>query len=192
MPSPMIAFPNFSRYHLRFFQYQVSLQCEIFLDSSDLLTAALAEPESFQKSVKAWSAIQGMLTASANISKALWGKDTPVRQALRKSIGIVEPSILQEKQMRNAFEHFDERIDDWWDKSEHHNVTELNIGKESDVTAGFDKTDIFRNFDPTSGDLILLGVRLNLYAVRDEIAKIAPIVRGEIAKPLSPFSPWDP
>jgi hypothetical protein len=54
---------------LRIFQRQVELQCRAVLIASHDFNAAMLTNDL----THAWIAVQNLLTAAANISKALWG-----------------------------------------------------------------------------------------------------------------------
>jgi hypothetical protein len=66
-------------------------------------------------------------------------------------IGIDDESPLRDARMRNNFEHFDERLDQWWAKSPNHNYIDMNIGPASIFGAG--RLAIFRSFNPRSGSV---------------------------------------
>jgi hypothetical protein len=112
---------------LHAFQKQVELQCRFLLiaakDVNDKLPSRNTEAVFY--------ALQNLLNAGANISKALWGqggKLSDQRKILRESVGIDDASPLRQVTMRNNFEHFDERLDRWWAESKNHNQADLNIG----------------------------------------------------------------
>ena len=68
-----------------------------------------------------WYGVQAALIAVGNVSKILWGQRAMYRTeraALREFLGIEEGSVLQPTTMRNHFEHFDERINWWYDTGE--------------------------------------------------------------------------
>lgn len=68
-----------------------------------------------------WAAIQALLVAAGNVSKVLF--PAPNRRTrnlapdrgldLRERLHIADDSVLADRQLRNAFEHFDERIEPW-------------------------------------------------------------------------------
>src|SRR5450631_2177877 len=97
------------RMHLRTFQSQVALQCSFLLLAAEDLNRGLK-----QRNISyVFYALQNLLNAGANISKALWGQGGKLaieRKPLRDSIGVDDTSPLREVTMRNNFEHFDERI----------------------------------------------------------------------------------
>ena len=49
------------------------------------------------------------------------------RKELRESVEVTDKSQLHNVGMRNNFEHFDERLDRWWNDSSRHNYTDLNV-----------------------------------------------------------------
>ena len=166
---------------LRVFQNQVLLQCDFALIAAEDLNEALKQADV----TRTFSAIQGMLTATANISKALWGQGGRLeaqRRELRDSIGVLDNSSLQDVNMRNNFEHFDDRLDRWHEKSARHNFADMNIGPSSAI-AGLDDIDMFRMFDPRTTDLVFWGERFNLQELIDGTKRIHPTVRREAARP---------
>jgi hypothetical protein len=90
------------------FLTQLSLQCEFLLTAAKVLDDATAG-----KDFRAiFFANQNLLTAAANISKALWGQGnkprvTSARRPLRDAIGVSDSSPLRAVTMRNNYEHFD-------------------------------------------------------------------------------------
>lgn len=78
-----------------------------------------------------WLSLQNLLTAAANVSKALWGTDDKIEAArlpLRESLAVADGSALNSRKLRNHFDHFDERLDEWWTKSGDHNLVDCIVG----------------------------------------------------------------
>jgi hypothetical protein len=124
---------------------------------------------------RVWFAIQAALNAAANVSKSLWGQRGRLsdrRKELRESLGVAEDSSLRGVYMRNHFEHFDERLDEWWEKSVRHNVVDHCVGDVQVNVVDLDLIDTFRNYDPRTGDLIFWGDRFNLKDLEREISGI--------------------
>ena len=170
---------------LRMFQRQVHVQCQFMLFAAKEISTALAQKDT----TRIFYAIQNLLNAAANISKALWGQGgslTAQRQALRDSIGVSETSPLREVTMRNNFEHFDDRLDRWWKESARHNHADLNIGPKS-MIAGVDDIDRFRMFDPQTTELVFWSQTFNLQALIGEVQRILPKLAEEAEKPH-----WNP
>jgi hypothetical protein len=89
---------------LRIFQQQVLGQCKNLLLSANEVNQSLAKYDV----QGVFYALQNLLNAGANISKALWGQGGKLadqRKPLRDSIGIDDTSPLREVTMRNNFEH---------------------------------------------------------------------------------------
>lgn len=172
---------------LRTFQQQVELQCKFMLTAAQELNKALAG----HNAEHIFYALQNLLNASANISKALWGPKgnrnlARQRKPLRDSIGIRDDSPLREVTMRNNFEHFDERLDKWWAKSKRHNKADLAVGPPN-MFQGFEDIDRFRMFDPVTTNMTFWSQEFNIQAIINEVTRVFPTLQREASKPH-----WDP
>jgi hypothetical protein len=172
---------------LRTFQRQVELQCKIVLLAALDLQNAINAPGNSAANPQTWASIQNLLTGAANISKALWGqgnKYATEREPLRASIQVDDTSPLKPVVMRNHFEHFDEKLDDWWRDSPGHNFVDQIVGPPNTVVVRPQvDIDIFRRFDPGTGALMFWGKEFNLLEVVAEVERILPITSAEAAKP---------
>jgi hypothetical protein len=163
---------------LGIFQLQVAAQCRFLLRAAHEINAALTNGDV----EGVFYGLQNFLSSGANISKALWGpggRFAEQRKPLRDSICIADDSPLRQVTMRNNFEHFDERIDKWWEESTRHNFLDTHIG----VVEGFEDIDRFRQFDPRSGELSFWGQRFNLQELVNEVQSILPRLEAEIFGP---------
>jgi len=174
-------FKNMDLMLLRTFQQQVLTQCEFLLLAADDVNVSLNN----HNTTRVFYALQNLLNAAANISKALWGQGGRLaaqRRTLRDSIGISDDSPLRNVTMRNNFEHFDERLDKWWNESERHNNVDFNIMPKS-MIVGADSIDLFRNFDPQTTDLWFWSQEFNTQEIITEVQRILPTLRAEADKP---------
>jgi len=171
---------------LRMFQQQVLLQCQFVLVANHEINASLIVGDT----TRTFYAIQNLLVAAANISKSLWGqkeKFADERKPLRESIGVSDDSPLRRILIRDDFEHFDERLARWWKQSPDHNSFDLAIGPMRTAIAGISDQDMFRMFNPQTGDVMFWGTDFNLKLVINEIIRILPKLKEESRKPL-----WEP
>jgi hypothetical protein len=168
---------------LRVFQRQVEFQLEALLNAHDRLVEALRDTEM----AEIWFSVETLLSAAANVSKALWGQGSAVnaaRQPLRDSLEVTDKSPLSERRMRNHFEHYDDRLDEWWAKSPTHNIADMNVMA---VGALDDRLTIFRQLDPDTMEVVFWGDTFSIPEIVDEALRILPIVAREAAKPH-----WEP
>src|SRR5437867_3414185 len=110
---------------LRVFQQQVAFQLRALLNAHARLMAALTVSDT----AEIWFSVEALLSAAANVSKAFWGQGAATntaRKPLRDSLSVSEASPFAERHMRNHFEHYDERLDEWWGKSPTHNIADMN------------------------------------------------------------------
>ncbi|MBK7522812.1 MAG: hypothetical protein IPI53_01175 [Saprospiraceae bacterium] len=91
---------------------EIVLQSKILFKANDRLSAALEANDQ----IEIWSSLQSVLVASGNISKILWpSKKYADRGAsLRKILKIENNNPLSSRTFRNHFEHYDERIEEWF------------------------------------------------------------------------------
>jgi hypothetical protein len=178
---------------IRIFQSQVEIQLKALLDAHARLLNALERSKDDWRDRAAfdeiWFSIEQLLTAAANVSKALWGQGTPMNEArrpLRESLGIDDSSQFSERRMRNHFEHFDERVDEWWIKSPSHNLADRNLGPIG-MIQGLDEISMFRQFDSDTMEVIFWGDAFSIADIVAEASRILPIVSREAVKPH-----WEP
>jgi hypothetical protein len=169
---------------LQIFQFEVELQCKIILVSANELNAALVSGNN----IDIWRELQSILMASANLSKMFWGsggKKEDERKALRESLQVGDDSPLRDPDLRNDFEHFDERLTKWHKTSERKNYFGRSIGKPNVV--GVDETEFFQMFDPPTGTVTFWEHSVNLNDVISEVQRLLPLAIEAVRKPR-----WDP
>jgi len=166
-------------------QYEVEFQCKCALTSASLMDQAYAADnyDGF------WYALQGFLIAAANLSKLFWGSrgnKELERLDLRKSLGVTDDSPLRDPDLRNDFEHFDTRVEEWFAKSKDRNFFGRTIGPHSAVVGGGPVEERFQWYDPGTGVVTFLKHSVPLPAVKAAIIRIMPLVdRALHGPPLS-------
>lgn len=139
---------------------------------------------------RVWFSIQSLLVAAANVTKVLWGSSNiqaGKRQPIRDLLGVTDSSPLRPITMRNHFEHFDERIDQWWsDRLEHQafGFLDLNIGPGIGNWRDPPTKLHMRNWEPETGTLWFWGERYNVNDVMAEVQRIKLEINAtELADP---------
>lgn len=166
---------------LRAFQRQVKFQCECVLIAAQEIDAAMPRHDN----QALFCALQALLSAAANISKALWGaskKGFADRAFLRASLQVADNSPVHLRNMRNHFDHFDARLDEWWITSKRHNMVDMAIMSRTAIL-GVDDIDRFRAFDPQTGDATFAGDNFNIKEIVSEVQRILPLAAQEANKP---------
>jgi len=183
---------------LRLWQRQIAAQCFAAMLASETAINALSPPAA--SSIPAadpptripphqdvfWASVQNCLTAVANISKACWGEEGKYRKErkpLRSSLGIKKDSPLRPLSRRNSFEHFDERIDEWFATSANRIHVDRIIGP-ANIIGGVSAIDMFRVFDPTTAEVVFWGERYPLKRIMDEVTRLYPLARSLGDKPV--------
>lgn len=130
--------------------------------------------------VETWAAIQSILVATANISKILW----PVRQqnkargeCLRELLGVDEDNLLSDRTFRNHFEHYDERIEKWFENN--NSAVYMDSAIDSFEPTPFSLPKFYhRSYNPMTKMLSFRGESMDLAAILTELAKIREKCRG--------------
>lgn len=92
---------------------EIVLQVKIAQRAAQRLFAA---HDNFDQ-IETWCSIQSILVAAGNVSKILWPQKNKVRgEQLRKLLRVEKDYILSDRKFRNHFEHYDERVEDWFNK----------------------------------------------------------------------------
>jgi hypothetical protein len=178
----------------RLFQMQVRDQCRFVLLAADDLNDGMGQGTSPNADIqRVFFALQNLLSAAANISKALWGsspKAAERRQALRGSLGVADDSPLRNRDLRNHFDHFDERLDKWDSLSRNHNYVDFLIGDRASMGGpGLSDVDVFRHYDPQRAVATFWGDEYNIQAIVTAAAELYERAATESDKPMFPPEP---
>ncbi len=123
--------------------------------------------------IEVWSSIQSILVAAANVSKILWPskKYRSRGENLRKRLNIKEDNILSDRNFRNHFEHYDERIEKWFNTQSSAVYTDLAMNP-SLYTLGAMPTNINRGYNSFNNTLIFRGESLDLEAILNALKEV--------------------
>jgi hypothetical protein len=168
------------------FQNQILLQCRFLLFASQELERGIAQSDH----TLIFYSIQNLLGAAANISKVLWGTQgkkpsekhrMQARKPLRDSLGVSDSSPMRSVTMRNNYEHFDERLEEWERLSRRHNSIDLSL-LSGNAIAGMENRDLFRNYDPVAMTLMFWGEKYDIKALVNEASRLLPKIEEELMK----------
>ena len=121
-----------------------------------------------------WGSIQAILIAAANVSKILWPeqKDRRARgEHLRVLLGVDDHSLLSDRTFRNHFEHYDERVEDWFSKSASSAYVDSEINTFPPSPFGLPRV-VHRGYNPDSQILSFRGESIDMAAVLAALADI--------------------
>ncbi|GAA4762738.1 hypothetical protein GCM10023351_01490 [Microbacterium gilvum] len=121
-----------------------------------------------------WLGMHVALAGAGNVAKALWGsggKKSAKRLVLRESLGVKEDSPLQDTDLRNHIEHFDERLERWWESAERNHFVDGFIGAK-DQMQGASGQDLFRMYDPEIATAYFWDEAFPLADVQKEVSRL--------------------
>ena len=122
--------------------------------------------------VEVWCSIQSILVAAGNVSKILWPikKEHKVRgEKLRQLLKLENDNILSDRKFRNYFEHYDERIEDWF-KNQPSAV--YRDAAMNPTLTGFMSSSVNRGYNSFNNTLVFRGETLDL----NEVLKALEVV----------------
>jgi hypothetical protein len=124
--------------------------------------------------LEVWCSIQSILVAAGNISKILW----PVRRdsikrgkRLRVLLDIDDQNLLSDRKLRNHFEHYDERIEDWFEKNNSAVYMDSYIDPFKPIW-GSNFSNIHRSYNPLTGVLTFRDESVDVSAILRELDDI--------------------
>lgn len=117
--------------------------------------------------VGAWLNLQAFLAASGNISKILWPprSDRKSRgRQVRQKLHVPEDSSLKDRRLRDHLEHFDERIDEFFDAYGSELFMDRVLGKDqaSYFEGIISSSQVLRFYDPDDRLVVLRGETFEL------------------------------
>ena len=140
-----------------------------------------------------WVPIQGLLTVGAMISKTLWPtgrskKSVERGLALRAALQIEHLPVLEDRAVRNSFEHFDERLDSFLEKKASV-IVDSNIGPKDFLVypEGHEPVHL-RHFNPATLVTSVLEKEINLvdlWAGIEQVQERIGAWRAQRANPQS-------
>lgn len=162
----------------KIFVMEIEKQCDFGLLCYNKMNEFFANPLSVG-TTEFWFYAQAFLVSAANISKILWGVDKPrdkkkrykQRKPLRKKLGISDKSVLNNRTVRNCFEHFDEKIDIWFSSSKNKVFVDSNIGPEN-MIGNLKKSDHLRFYDTEKNSISFRGIEFPVKPVVLEMIKL--------------------
>lgn len=123
--------------------------------------------------IEVWSSIQSILVAAGKVSKILWpSKEYAERgERLRELLKVSEDNILSNRKFRNHFEHYDERIEDWFKKQSSAVYSDLAVDPFKSIWGNV-PCNHHRAYDPLTQTLTFRGESFDLAAVLKELKEI--------------------
>jgi hypothetical protein len=137
--------------------------------------------------------LQSLLTALGNISKMLWPiikrndeEGNELRRArgneLRKALNVKDDSALKNRALRDLFEHFDERMDEWFGADDRRGFSDRNVGSMEGVIVP-SGIEPLRTFVPKTWTLIFRKKEFKLYPAIEAVNELCEAVQSKIGQP---------
>ena len=141
---------------------EIVKQAKIAKRAAERLQRA-SSPDHFDE-LEVWSSIQSILVAAGNVSKILWPsrKSSEARGVkLRTLLNIDDRNLLFDRKFRNHFEHYDERIEDWFEKNGSAVYEDSSINPFRSIW-GDNPSNLHRGYNPLTQTLTFRGESVDL------------------------------
>lgn len=172
MPCPaynLTAYRNMNRTAECLYLRELVFQADAALGAAVRANACLREHRSFEL----FREFQVLLSCAAAMSRILWpprifgdkAKDARAKERgkeLRSALALEAGHGLEDRELRNHLEHFDERLDDWVQASQYHNVVDQVVAPVGAFGGNLGVGDILRQFDPSRNVFIFRGEEFDL------------------------------
>jgi hypothetical protein len=124
--------------------------------------------------LEVWCSIQSILVAAGNISKILWPsrKSSAARgERLRTLLNVDDRNLLSDRKFRNHFEHYDERIEDWFEENRSAVYMDSSIDSFESIW-GRNPANLHRAYNPLTQTLAFRGESMDLAALLNVLDEI--------------------
>jgi len=158
-------------HHMKEFQDMIFIS-EILLQSKIAQRAFERLPDTHKNfdRLEVWCSIQSILVSAANISKILWPNKNRLRgKRLREMLKVEADNILSNRKFRNHFEHYDERIEEWFDNRPNGVYIDLAMNPSLGGGSGANPHRGYNSFD---NSLMFRGERLDLNKVLTALSEV--------------------
>ncbi len=149
---------------------EIVLQSKIAQLAADRLPT---DPTGFDH-VEVWCSIQSILVAAGNVSKILWPSDKKSKargEKLRKLLNVDKNNLLSNRKFRNHFEHYDDRIEDWFKKTSPKVYSDLAFNPFKSIFGNFPENH-HRAYNQVDRIVTFRGETLNLNEVLNALEEI--------------------
>jgi hypothetical protein len=149
---------------------EIALQIKIAQLAAERL---LYNPDNFDH-IEIWCSIQSILVSAGNVKKILWPpykKFASRGEHLRSLLNIDKNNLLSNREFRNHFEHYDERISDWFSENRSSVYTDTALDPFRSMWEGTPSTS-HRAYNYLTQTLTFRGEAIDLSAVMNELEQI--------------------
>lgn len=127
-----------------------------------------------------WFNVQGLLIATANISKVFWNKERMVKPPevsyLQELLEIRDSSKINSRRFRNFFEHYDRHLIEWGKSGRNRSLAMSNVMPKGSLM-GIDPRDTFKTYYNDINVIAFKGKELELQPVIKEVARILDAIK---------------
>jgi len=153
---------------------EMVLLCEIGFQSQIALKAGerLRATENEINRLEIWSSIQTILIATGIVSRILWPTSKKVNnrgEVLRQILKVDDDNILSDRTFRNHFEHYEDRIEEWFQK--HPSAVYIDLAMNPSLSGTIE--NCHRGYNSFNNTLVFRGKLLDLNQILKALEEIS-------------------
>ena len=175
----------------RIYVEELLTQCTWALSAVERMNEVLQSPDGGGPQVFFRQAAD-LLQHAALASKLLWPPGSSIgfknKRAksrglhLRTALQMPEQHVLRSRSLRDHFEHYDERLDDWVVRSPNRIIVNNVIGPRTTIGGNVVQDhEIFKLFDPQTKRLLFRGEPFDLQELVDALVDVANRAKNRLA-----------
>lgn len=122
--------------------------------------------------LEVWCSIQSFLVAAGNVSKILWPSRTENKirgERLRQMLKVEKDNPLSNRNFRNHFEHYDERIENWFNN--HSSAVYSDLAMNPSLQGNMINNN-HRGYNSFNNTLVFRGETLDLNVILKALVEI--------------------
>ncbi len=153
-------------------------QCQYAIDAVDQMNECLKNKnpgEFFREAgdfLQHSSAVSRILWPPGNTNRTKKKRAKQRGAHLKAKLAIADGHTLQTRGLRDHFEHFDERLDEWAETSVHKNIADNMIGPRNALGNIFKDDEIMRMYDPAKKEIVFRGEAFNVQTLVDGVKDV--------------------
>jgi len=150
------------------FASEITLQVKIAERAAERLQNAIDSSDD----IEIWGAIQSILGAAANVSKILWPNKEQRGEELRQMLGVTKNNLHEALLFRNHFEHYDDRLEEWFKHQDQGVFIDRAINPSLRVFAFEEPQFCHRGYNSFNNTLVFRDETLHLNEVLQELEEL--------------------
>lgn len=173
----------------RIYLEQAKHECEACFAAVQAFNSALAGAQDQDPFLH----VSALIHHAAAVSRIFWPPSARDKHAhkraqrrgefLRSSLMIPSSHTIQSRTLRDHFEHFDERLDDWAERSKNRNIVRKLLGPRTAIGGdAIQDEDIIDHYDPATKIYAFRGEKFDVQAIASGVEDLYARISSQLSE----------